>query len=308
MAQFSVVMPCFNHSLFVGESMEAVLAQSIDDLELIVVDDCSRDGSREVIERYVKSDRRVRAIYHESNLGASRSRNDGIRAARGEYLAFCDADDVWIPTKLARQLEMLEAHPMHDVAYCDAKIIDEHGQETGELFSKEFPVPGDGSGRLFEQLCTRNFINMQTAVLRRACLGDSGSFDEKIKWVEDWWFWLKISYGHSFIYTSETLAKYRVHQKSTGRTKRTGYKVNRVKVFHRTLRSFPDIPSKLKAQIYYHMGVALEGLGRMKYARGCFFRSIELQRSNLRAVPRWLLSFPRGASRSVDKQDSPIKP
>src|SRR5258708_16707711 len=77
----SVIMPCFNHALFVGESIEAILAQSVADLELIIVDDCSRDDSRTVIERYAGADRRVRALYHDRKLGASRSRNHRIRTA-----------------------------------------------------------------------------------------------------------------------------------------------------------------------------------------------------------------------------------
>src|ERR1700747_2112095 len=115
MPLFSVIIPCFNHASFVGEAIEAVLAQSIGDLELIVVDDCSRDNSSEVIEKYVKSDSRVCAIYHETNQGISPTRDDAIRVAQGEYLAFCDADDVWMPTKLAHQLELLQKHPEHDV-------------------------------------------------------------------------------------------------------------------------------------------------------------------------------------------------
>jgi glycosyltransferase involved in cell wall biosynthesis len=291
MPQFSVIMPCFNHAAFVGESIEGVLAQSVSDLELIVVDDCSMDTSREVIEKYVRSDPRVRGIYHETNLGASRSRNDGMRAAQSQFLAFCDADDVWMPTKLARQLEILEKHPVHHVAYSDARIIDERGEETGERFSDKFPVPGNGSGRLFEELCTRNFINMQTAVVRRECIADSGYFDEQIKWVEDWWFWVKIANTHSFVYTDEALAKYRVHQKSTGRVQREGYKANRIKVFHRTLRNYPGISSELKGQIYYHIGAALDGLAKNRYARRCFIRSLQLQRPNLRALCRLLLSL-----------------
>ena len=187
MPLFSVIIPCFNHASFVGEAIEAVLAQSIDDLELIVVDDCSKDNSKEVIQRYVRSDPRVRAIYHKTNQGISPTRDDAIRESHGEYLAFCDADDVWVPTKIACQLELLEKHPEHDVAYCDAAIINEYGMETGARFSDQFPVPGDGSGRLFEQLCTRNFINIQTAILRRECIRDAGYFDdgEGIKLVDD---------------------------------------------------------------------------------------------------------------------------
>jgi glycosyltransferase involved in cell wall biosynthesis len=299
MARVSVIMPCFNHALFVRESIEAVLTQSVRDLELIVVDDCSRDGSKEVIKECISHDHRARAIYHEANLGASRSRNDGMVIAHGEYVAFCDADDVWMPTKLERQLELLERHPAHGVAYCDAGIINEYGMETGERFSDQFPVPGNGSGRLFDELCTRNFVNMQTVVLRRKCIVDAGYFDESVKWVEDWLFWLKVSFDYSFIYADEVLAKYRVHERSTGRVQRRGYKINRVKVFHRTLRNYPGISSKLKAGIFYHLGMALIGLGKRKYANRCFIRSMKFQRMNVRALCGLLLSLSKAPSRQL---------
>jgi len=284
-------MPCFNHGPYVGESIEAVLAQTASDLELIVVDDCSRDHSRTVIARYVGSDPRVQVIRHRSNLGASRSRNDGMKLARGEFVAFCDADDVWLPTKLERQIEALRNHPECDVAYCDAKIIDETGIETGELFSNRFPVPGNGSGKLFTELCTRNFINMQTAILRRDCISETGCFDENIQFVEDWCFWLDVSRGRVFHYSNEVLASYREHRKSTALVQRRGYKRNRLKAFHRTLRLYPWIPPQLKSDIYYHMGGAFAGLGRLSFARRCYIRSLALQRWNHRALGRLLLSY-----------------
>jgi glycosyltransferase involved in cell wall biosynthesis len=303
MPLFSVIIPCFNHASFVGEAIEAVLAQTMDDLELIVVDDCSRDNSPEVIDKYVKKDPRVRAIYHQINQGISPSRDDAIRISRGAYLAFCDADDVWMPNKLARQLEVLEKHPEHDVAYSDAAIINETGIETGAHFSDQFPVPGNGSGRLFDLLCTRNFINIQTAILRRECIADSGYFadGEGIKLVDDWWFWLRVSYRHSFIYTDELLAKYRVHQMSTGLVQRPAYNVNSIKLFHRILRDYPAVPSKTKSEIYYHIGMALTGLGKEKSARRCFIRAMEFQQLNLKALCRVLLSLSRVSSRELPR-------
>jgi hypothetical protein len=192
-----------------------------------------------------------------------------------------------MPMKLERQLEMLAEHPVHDVAYCDAKIINERGKETGERFTDEFPVPGDGSGRLFEEFCTRNFVNMQTAFLRRDCIADSGYFDERIKWVEDWWFWIKISYRHSFAYTNEALAKYRVHPKSTGRVRKKANIAHRTRVYHRILQSYPQIPRQLKSNIYYHIGMALSELGKINCARQCFMQSMKLWPGNLRALYRF---------------------
>src|SRR5260221_5731109 len=102
MPRVSVIMPCFNHALFVGESIEAVLAQSVADLELIIVDDCSRDDSRTVIEKYAGSDRRVCAIYHDTNLCAAPSRDGRITAARSGYFAVLRAGDGLVAVEVSR--------------------------------------------------------------------------------------------------------------------------------------------------------------------------------------------------------------
>src|SRR4051812_26915687 len=146
----SVVMPCFNAAPFVEDSVRAVLAQTLSDLEIIIVEDCSRDHSVEILHRLAREDARIRVIVHPRNRGASRSRNDGIRVARGKYIGFCDADDLWKPEKLAAQVELLERNPGYHVTYCDSEIIDATGRRTGELFSALFPPPRAPSGDLFE--------------------------------------------------------------------------------------------------------------------------------------------------------------
>src|ERR1035438_3175106 len=95
----SVVMPCYNHGRFVDQSVTAVLEQTFADLELIIVDDASKDNSLEVARKFARKDARVKVIVHEQNYGPSRSRNDGLRAAVGEFVGFCDADDLWKPDK-----------------------------------------------------------------------------------------------------------------------------------------------------------------------------------------------------------------
>lgn len=257
MPTVSVIMPCFNHGRFVAESAGAILGQTLSDLELIIIDDCSSDNSWAAIRRVAQRDRRVIAIRHAKNQGASRSRNDGLRAAKGELIGFCDADDLWEPEKLARQAELLRCHPEYDVAFCDAFIIDEDGALTGERFSDRFPVPHNASGRYFEHLLRRNFINMQSVLMRRKCLRHAASFDEHIKWVEDWWYWVRLSRRHRFGYTPECLARYRVHGHSTNLIQKRGYCVNRFKVFRRMLNQYSDLSHEAKVNIAYQMGIEL---------------------------------------------------
>ena len=265
----SVIMPCFDHAQFVVQSAEAILGQSEPDLELIIVDDCSSDDSWEIIQAIAKLDRRVKAIRHARNQGASRSRNDGLRVATGKFIGFCDADDIWERNKLRVQIELLQANTDYHVAYCDTVIVDENGLATGQRFSQRYAPPTNPCGRLFPELIRRNFINMQSVLLRKECVARVGSFDEGIKWVEDWWYWVRVSRHYQFLYSPEILAKYRVHRKSTNVMQKRGYCLNRYKVFKRVLRDFADLPGPAKAEIFYQMGCEL--LQLKKPHAGCRF-------------------------------------
>lgn len=272
-------MPCFNHGRFVTESARSILRQTHSALELIIVDDGSTDDSRAQIQRLAAQDPRVHPVLHPRNLGASRSRNDGLDLATGDVVCFCDADDLWMPAKLAHQLAALERAPQCGVVYSDAMIVDQGGMATGQRFSDLFPVPAQPSGDLFEELCLRNFINIQTVMMRRRCL-DGIRFDERIKWVEDWWFWISVARRHAFLYLAEPLARYRVHGGSTSVTQARGNTRNRFKVLRRVLRTEVRQNRALESQVLYHLAYSLRP-NRPRTARRVFRQAAVL------AAARW---------------------
>jgi glycosyltransferase involved in cell wall biosynthesis len=264
MPSVSVIMPCFNHARFLVDSVQGILAQTHRDLELIIIDDCSSDNSWEVMAALAKTDARIKTIRHKRNLGASRSRNDGMRMSVGALIGFCDADDIWEPSKLEVQILLLDNNLNFDMTCSDAVIIDEDGQPAKRRFSEQFPPPNVAAAELFFVLVLSNFINTQTVLMRRECLATAGYFDEKIKWVEDWWYWINISRQHRILYCEQPLARYRVHSHSTGVTQKRGYRVNRYKVFRRILRKYDDLPIRFRAEILYKMGVELCSLGKKR--------------------------------------------
>jgi glycosyltransferase involved in cell wall biosynthesis len=286
-------MPCFNHARYVEESIKSVLNQTEENLELIVVDDGSTDTSLAIIQEWATKDARLKPIYHSTNQGASVSRSDGLKIATGKYIAFCDADDLWQSGKLTVQLETLAPYPEIGATYCDALIIDNEGKETGKRFSDRFPVPGKGNGNLFHTLCIRNFINMQSALLRRAAIRPGDYFDPEIRWVEDWWFWVKIARTNNFIYNPEPLAFYRVHEASSANKQTVGLIQNRIKVYRRILDAFPDLPLRVVSAIYYHMGVGLAKSGNSREARDSYKRAFKFNPGNYKAAARFLLSYAR---------------
>jgi glycosyltransferase involved in cell wall biosynthesis len=293
MAKVSIIVPCFNHARFLDDSINSILGQSYTSLEVIIIDDCSIDGSWQMIEKFANRDPRIKKFRHERNQGASKSRNDGLRAATGKFVAFCDADDIWESQKLSRQVELLEKNPDCDVVYCDTIIINENGFQTGQRFSERFPPPEPASGWLFPHLVRRNFINIQSVLMRKECLQDAGFFDERIKWVEDWWYWIQLSHRHRFVYSPKILAKYRVHSRSTNLVHQRAYSVNRLKVFRRILKNYEEICASDKAEIVYEMGVDLCRLGKYRSGQRFFWTTMHLARRGPRLFGRFCKALVR---------------
>lgn len=285
----SVIMPCYNHSRYLNESIEGVLWQSYDSIELIIVDDFSNDNSIEIIETYKKKDNRIKSIYHNINIGASKSRNDGISVSRGKYIAFCDADDIWEKNKAENQIEFLENNSEYDVVFCDSKIINEDGILTGKKFSdiyKERIKYGD----IFNKLCLTNFINTATVLHRRSCLKGNFNFNEDIKYVEDWIYWINLARWHRFYYIDLPMVKYRVHNQSTNRD-REGLMMQRVKGYKYIVEKYPDLKSKILSEILYNIGVNYLGLEEKYKARDYFLKSFRGNIFNVKNLLRIILSY-----------------
>lgn len=122
----SIVVPCYNAEPFIGATLDSVLAQTFVDWECIVVDDASTDGSAAVIERYAKDNTRVRPVLLTANGGAAKARNAGLAAVRGKYLAFLDADDLWLPQKLDKQVAFLRATGAA-LTHTSYRFVDDNG-------------------------------------------------------------------------------------------------------------------------------------------------------------------------------------
>ena len=284
MPKVSVIMPCFNHSEFLPASINGVLGQTYADLELIIIDDCSSDSSWKLAQRLVRTDARVRAVRNASHRGVSHSRNIGLQLATGEFVGFCDADDIWESDKLAFQLNLLLTHPSHQLTYCDAVIIDENSAMTGKRFSDLFPSPGTCNGELFHELVGRNFINTQTVLMRNECLQRVSQFDEDLKVVEDWWYWIQLSRHCRFLYSEQPLARYRMHSRSTSLLHQRTYCVSRFKVVRRILKQWSDLSLSTKADLVFRMGVDLCELRKYHAGRRLLWEAIGLSIQDVRAL------------------------
>ena len=176
----SIVLPAFNRAGSIRMAVESVLQQSFSDFELLVVDDGSTDGTMAQLAEI--TDPRVQLLANPRNIGASAARNTGIRAARGDWVAFQDSDDEWLPQKLAKQMERLAAEPGKAIAcYCGMAIVGAPENIPGSRTTIRY-IPDQTiatvEGNLLEQLLARSFISTQTLVVRRTALLEIGGFDE----------------------------------------------------------------------------------------------------------------------------------
>lgn len=207
MPKVSVIILAHNLAHFVGEALQSVLDQTFMDFEVIVVDDGSTDNTREVVVRF--TDPRVRYVYQD-NQERSAARNTGIRLAQGEYIAFLDADDVWLPEKLALQVNLLETRPEVGLVYTGAYVM-----ENSRVFVEQ---KCKYRGRVVRPLLVVDNIvtgSASTAMVRRECFDEVGLFDEASSVCEDWDAWLRIAMKYEFDYVPQPLAKCRVHGTNT---------------------------------------------------------------------------------------------
>lgn len=284
MPTVSIIMPCFNHARYIYDAIDSILSQDYSDFELLVTDDLSTDGSRPIILDYAKRDQRVIPLLHSKNEGEAKSRNDALLKARGEFIAFCDSDDMWEPNKLSFQLDSFDRNPEVGVVHSDSIIIDGNGKPTGEKFSELHQKGMKRSGDLFHQLCLRNFINVPTVMFRKKCLVEAG-FEVDFRYLTDWIYWARIAKNHTFLFSDTTLARYRVHDGSTANDRKK-YHHYRIKGYNLLLKEFPDIPRNIASEMEYLLGVNHLSIHERSVAREHLIRSLKLNPANYKSIFR----------------------
>jgi GT2 family glycosyltransferase len=202
----SVIVPAYNVESFLTETLESLQAQTYPHWEALVVDDASTDNTRAVAERFSRTDQRVCVLGHEKNTGVSSARNDAIARARGEWLAFLDADDVWMPEKLALQLELAQQFSPASFVFSNYMVWDE-GREVGTVYPQGQPLP---RGDVRQTLAERCLFGTSSVLVRRELVLGVGGFDTSLKYAEDWDLWLRLAErGMHVEGLSQPLMKYR---------------------------------------------------------------------------------------------------
>ncbi|MCP4292775.1 MAG: glycosyltransferase [bacterium] len=240
----SVVTATYNMAGYIAETMDSILGQDYANLESIVIDDGSTDNTAEVLEPYVATGR-VRVVRQE-NAGQTVAKNRGIAEARGEFIAFCDADDTWRQDKLTQQVAAFGLDENIGVVFSDIDCMDGNGDPY------EIPPMKRVGGRITGALLKDNFIPFPTSIARAHVLEKVNGFDENLTMSIDYDLWLRISVNHLMHHIPEPLAKYRIWEGQM--SKKMGERLdNFFKLLDRFLAENPDCVTQAeKDQAWAH--------------------------------------------------------
>ena len=205
----SIIMPSYNTAKYIAETVQSVLAQTYQDWELIIVDDCSTDDTDEVVKPFL-SDSRIRYLKNEKNSGAAVSRNRALREAKGKWIAFLDSDDLWMPEKLEKQIAFMEENGYH-FSYTDYMEIDEASKPNGKSVTGPKKITKAGMFNYCWPGCLTVMYDAETVGLIQIA---------DIKKNNDYAMWLKVCKKADCYLLDEPLAKYR---KRAGSISNHGY-------------------------------------------------------------------------------------
>ncbi|MGH8276058.1 MAG: glycosyltransferase family 2 protein [Steroidobacteraceae bacterium] len=288
----SVVIPAYNCARFITQAVESALAQHSPPAEVIVVDDGSTDDTRERLAPYFD---RIQYAW-QPNGGVCKARNRGISAARGELIAFLDADDQWLPHKLTKQLECLAVSP--EVALVHTDIL--HWDDMTGARSHVERGRQQYSGCCYREFFWRNGVITSSVLLRRRCLEEVGSFDEAIPALtaEDLDLWMRIARKRPLAFVDEPLVLYRHHDSNSSLNSRRMaegefFVLNKALTEDPTLAPCigPDKVRRRMSTLAVGAGYANAEIGDLRRARRYFRSALRYAPRSLRAWGLWASTF-----------------
>ncbi len=201
----SVIIPAYNASEFIGETLDSIFAQTFTNFEVILINDGSPDTAD--LERVLQGYASNLCYLKQENQGAAAARNTGLRAANGEFIAFLDADDTWLPTFLEKQMEFLQ-NSNADFVFCDALLVGDTSL-AGRTFMQMQPSRGAATPE--NLLSVKVTVLTSTVVARKSPIFEVGLFDETIRRGHDFDLWLRLAkHGTRFAYHGDVLARHRI--------------------------------------------------------------------------------------------------
>jgi len=216
----SIIVPAYNCENTIDETLNALINQKYANYEIIIVDDGSTDNTKTKLSKY---ENQIRVITQE-NAGVAAARNTGIHAARGDWVGFCDADDIWSEHKLSAQVNCVLTKPEIEMIFCgwwvwspDEKGVFEVPEDFNTLVCDQYTIDDERSGWIYHQLLLDCLCLTSTVLIRKSLIDKVGFFDESLKCGEDYDYWLRISRITKTVKLKSKYVLYRQHQQSITR-------------------------------------------------------------------------------------------
>lgn len=285
----SVIIPTYNRANLLPRAIQSVLNQTFQDFELIVVDDGSTDNTKKIVAEFQKKDRRIKYIWQENSGGASKPINTGLKVSQGEYIAFLEDDDEWLPEKLERQLGVFQNSKKENLGFvgCNILIVN---KKTKAIKTCNIPKHND---KIFSEKLLDNkfFFNPDALVIKREVINKVGFLDENLKFAADKDIFLRIFKKYNFDFVPLPLVKCHVHGKhATGMPFYDRF-LNDLLYMHRKYRDLYKKYPKICSREQRSIGNFYVLLGDCRRGRKYFLRSIATYPFNFKSYQNLLLSF-----------------
>lgn len=281
MPKISIVIPTKNRANYILEALDSVFAQTFKDYEIIVVDDGSTDETADVLKPLIDA-KKIRYVAQLA-AGVSAARNHGVRLANAPYVAFLDSDDLFLPSKLEKQIALFDQHPGYGFVHCSFSKFNDAGQELGVRDTSRF------SGQVYPWMLQEwsVLMAMPCMLMRADALREAGGFDEGMSWAEDLDLWRRIARRYPIGVVPEPLVKVRVHAAST-----TFARIGGTGGFERYLeKAFSEdgtltdlFKRKARAKMYVKLAHNLLGEGAAQEMR-------QVRQNSLKALAAWPLQL-----------------
>jgi len=295
MIRVSTIIPTYNNEATLAQAIDSALAQHVDGQEIIVVNDGSTDGTSSVLDAY----RERVTVLDRINGGPAAARNAGVRASHGEYVAFLDADDIWMPTMLERTVAALDADPTLALVYCNASLADSEGVDLGAALIGKGVDHAPSLNELLTQLWP---IMPSAALVRRSAYEQGHGYRDELRGAsfrfEDVDFWIRMREQGVFKYIPEELIVWRFAWFPRELKKLPDYS-KALHVFeaylqeHYGVSAAPLVEARARAprSILAHIGLRALRDGDRPRARAAFARAIQVDRYRLKNYLRWMRTF-----------------
>ena len=312
MPKVSVIIPAYNCEKYIAATIDSVLAQTFPDLELVVIDDGSTDGTKDVVQQY---DARVRYFY-QKNQGVSAARNRGIAESKGDYIAFLDNDDIWFPDKLELQVPIMEADPDVAMVFTDGEKFNDVGvvEPTFKVPLEQARLKGgvllnritqmktnDGSvirDNFYHDLFLKSFVFNSSVLIRKSCLDQVGIIDASLLINSDYDLWIRMALKYPLVYLNRVTARWRVRADSLSgemNIRNANYDRWDGLLFEKHLKLCPKdyvgLARKRAFECYRDAAVDFFQYGDMKEARRLCVKSLTYNRNQPILYVYFLASF-----------------